>query len=182
MSATLDELYLRWLQSQVSPVSVKNPARTYWKFLLQLYTKEFVWLVPNDDNRVGDARTLRDEFLDTVPEELHDEIWWHLGASVLEILVALSRRLAFMGGGESRDCFWVMVENAGFPPVSDRDYMRDPDTVYEVDHILDRLVWRTYDYDGTGGLFPLQNPPKDQRKTELWYQMASYVIEMEEGG
>ena len=113
MSATLDELYLRWLQSQVSPVTVKNPARTYWKFLLQLYTKEFIWLVPNDDNRIGDARTLRDEFLDDVPEELHDEIWWHLGASVLEILVALSRRLAFMGGGESRDCFWVMIENAG---------------------------------------------------------------------
>lgn len=182
MSATLDELYLKWLQSQVSPVSVKNPARTYWKFLLQVYTKEFIWLVPNDDNRVGDAKALRDEFLDTIPESWHDQDWWQLGASVLEVLVALSRRLAFMGGGDARDCFWIMIENAGFPPVSDRDYMEDPDTVYEVDDILDRIVWRTYDYDGTGGLFPLQDPPGNQRRTELWYQMAAYVIELEEGG
>lgn len=180
MTVDLDEAYLTWLHDQVSPVSVRNPARTFWSFLLQLYQKEFVWFVPNDENRVGDAHTLRQDFLDIYGSDW-DEDWLHLGCSMLEMLVALSRRLAFMGGGESRDWFWQMIQNLDIPPCSDLDYRRNPDIAHTIDEVLERVIWRTYDYDGGGGIFPLMHPPKDQRKTELWYQMAAYIIEKEGG-
>lgn len=184
MSVTLDEEYLTWLHSQVSPISVKNPAYTYWHFLLQLYKKEFMWFVPYDENRIADARELREEFLDTVPVQLHDDSWQKLGVSVLEVLVALARRIAFLIGDRNlRDWFWTMLENANFPPISDKDYYEDPEVVNDVDHILDTLIWRNYEYNGDGGLFPLINPPEDQRKTELWRQMNNYINEyLERGG
>jgi hypothetical protein len=36
---------------------------------------------------------------------------------------------------------------------------------------------RTYGRDGTGSPFPLKNPPKDMRKTELFYQLCWYYNE-----
>ena len=181
MNTELDELYLRWLYSQIRPISVKNPARTNWSFAKQLFEKEFIWLIPNDDNRLADGRDLRDEFfmdysvdVNTVPED-----WLDLGCSMLEMLVALSRRLAFMSGGEPRDSFWIFVENLEIGACYDTDYRKDRDLVHKIDAILDRVIWRTYDYDGAGGLFPLMHPPRDQTKTELWYQMSAYVLEQE---
>jgi len=49
VSQPLDELYFTWLYSQVGSVRTRNPARTYWSLLRYLYTKEFVWIIPNDD-------------------------------------------------------------------------------------------------------------------------------------
>ncbi len=49
----LDERYFRWLCSQVVNVKLKNPSRTYWSLLKQLHTKEFVWIIPNDEFFVG---------------------------------------------------------------------------------------------------------------------------------
>lgn len=63
MDGPLDEQYLKWLYRQVASSKYRNPARTYWSLLRQLYTTEFVWTVPNDDNRVEDGRDLRYEFL-----------------------------------------------------------------------------------------------------------------------
>lgn len=179
MSFELDELYLRWLYSQISPVSVKNPARTYWSFARQLYQTEFIWFVPNDDNRIEDGKLLRDEFLVDHEFEDVDYDWLALGCSMLEMLVALSRRLAFMGGGEARDRFWLFIDNLEIRHCTDRDYKKNPDLVHVIDETLERVIWRTYDYDGSGGIFPLMHPPKDQRKTEIWYQMSAYVLETE---
>ena len=39
------------------------------------------------------------------------------------------------------------------------------------------IIWRTYDSNGYGGLFPLRNPREDQRKVELWYQLNAYLLE-----
>lgn len=184
MSATLDELYLRWLYSQISPVSVKNPARTYWEFAKQLYQKEFIWFVPNDDNRAEDGKALRHEFFNDADIDEVDEEWMSLGCSMLEMLIALSRRLNFLESDrDCRDWFWVLIENIEIKDCSDKSYRKDPDLVHEIDEILESVIWRTYDYDGAGGgLFPLKHPPQDQKLTEIWYQMSFYIIESWEGG
>ena len=139
-----------------------------------LYTKEFVWLIPNDDNRVEDGRDLRYEFMDDESIDEVDPDWMHLGCSVLEMLIGLSRRLAFEAEGEPRDWFWKLLENVGLPLISDADYDQHKE---QIDIAFDRVIWRRYDADGYGGLFPLRNPDKDQRKVELWYQAASYILE-----
>lgn len=174
MSEPLDEQYLIWLYHQVASVRLKNPARTYWSLLRLLFRKEYVWLVPNDDNRVEDGRDLRHEFI----EENHvnpDPEWMGIGCSMLEMLIGLSRRLAFESEGESRGWFWILLENLEISEYTDA-YYKDVDEK-TIDTILDQVIWRTFDHDGRGGLFPLEDPPDDQRDVEIWYQMSHYLLE-----
>jgi len=96
-----------------------------------------------------------------------------LGCSFLEMLVALSRRLAFQEEREPRDWFWEMMDNLGLAKhTDDYDYSEE-----EVNDILDRVIWRTYYTNGEGGLFPLRHASADQRHIELWYQMCAYLLE-----
>lgn len=180
MTGTLDELYLRWLYGQISPVTVKNPARTYWEFAKQLFKEEFVWFIPNDDNRIADGVDLRDEFLNEFGIDDPEPLWLDLGCSVLEMLIGLSRRLSFLVDESPRDSFWIMVSNLGIEACSDKDYKEVPDLESDISDIIHALVWRNYEESGQGGLFPLASPTHDQRKIEIWYQMTAYVLEREE--
>lgn len=171
----LDELYFSWLYDQVAEPSVSDPTKTYWNILRILYKTEFIWIVPNDHNRLEDGKDLRIEFVDQSGLTAVDLDWMNLGCSVLELMIGLSRRLAFEGEGEPRDWFWHLMENLGLHLYNDR--RRIPKT--RVKEILDRLIWRNYHYDGVGGFFPLKNPYEDQRKVEIWYQMNAYLLELE---
>jgi len=136
-----------------------------------MHDLEFVWTVPNDDNRVQDGLDLRHEFLDGARRRLRID-----GASILEVLIALSRRVEFTAGGDATVWAWRLLKNLRLSKMS------DPLTGSEADHvdeILDSLVWRTYQRNGEGGFFPLKHPLEDQTKVEIWYQMNAYVMEMQ---
>lgn len=173
MNKPLDESYFVWLYSQVGDTRVRNPHRTYWNLLRALYTKEFVWFVANDDNRLEDGKELRCEFVNQ--ERLNDVDchWIELGCSMLELLVALSRRLAFQTNGAPRDWFWVLIGHLGLREFSDEEQL----PMDFIEETLERVIFRTYDPDGVGGLFPLRHPDRDQRHVELWYQLNAYVQE-----
>jgi len=173
LSETLDDLYLPWLYAQVSSVKLRSPARTYWSLFRHLYTKEFVWLIPNDDNRVEDGRSLRYEFLDELNIEDEDPEWMDLGCSMLELMIGLSRRLSFEAEGEPREWFWKLLDNLELSHCNDKiPYPREV-----VNEILDGVIWRTYDRNGRGGLFPLKRSVRDQRDVELWYQLSAYLLD-----
>lgn len=176
---SLDEVYLDWLVARVtSPRQRRSTAaRTYYKILKQLHEKEFFWLVANDDNRVLDGLELRNEFLADIRYRIgeDDEEWASAGCSVLELLIGLSRRLADLDDGEPRIWFWHMMKNLGLDQHDDQI----PYDHEEVDEILSALIYRTYDRDGNGGLFPLDDPREDQRKVEIWYQLNAYLLEHE---
>ena len=92
--------YYGWLISQIKTPS----SRTFLELFERLHNVEFVWTVPNDDNRVQDGLDLRNEYLNTLPHVSSREIAafnsaLH-GATILEILVSLSRRIAFTAGGK----------------------------------------------------------------------------------
>lgn len=173
MSEPLDELYFRWLGRLVADSKVVTPRTTYRRLLKLLYCKEFVWIVPHDGNRCEDGKDLRYEFVDSECLQDVDLGWMKLGCSMLEMLIALSRKLAFNAEGEPCDWFWHMIDNAGLARFNDRRRYSD-DTV---DDILERLIWRNYDYSGDGGFFPLQCADRDQRGIELLHQMNAYVGE-----
>jgi hypothetical protein len=178
MTRPLDDLYLEWLYTQVASVEEKSASKKYWRLFHQLYTKEFVWIVPNDDNRVEDGRDLRYEFIDCTGINAVDPNWFDLGCSVLEMLIGLSRRCAFDGGGEPKDWFWQLMENLELTQCTDSWYKRHSDVI--INERLDRLVFRTYSYDGSyGGLFPLKHPDRDQRDVEIYYQMCAYLLEID---
>jgi hypothetical protein len=173
MSEPLDDQYLSWLYAQVASVRQRDRSRSYWDLLRQLYVTEFVWFVPNDDNRVEDGRDLRLEFFEKKRIDERDVDWAHLPCSMLEMLIALSRRIAFEAEGKPADWFWHMLTNVELNGFTDAA----PGTYDEIDGVLSRIIWRTYDPDGHGGLFPLHDSREDQRKVELLYQLSAYLYE-----
>jgi hypothetical protein len=136
-----------------------------------LFTIEFVWTVPHDDNRLQDGLDLRTEFSN------EQKIRLEKGATVLEVLIALSRRLAFTAGGRAEDWAWQLLANLRLTK------MTDPFTenkARKVANILETLIWRQYHANGLGGFFPLNWPDKDQTQVEIWYQMQKYVNEIQQ--
>lgn len=160
--------YYEWLVSQIR-VPPNKPLTGVFE---RMHNLEFIWFIPNDDNRVQDGLDLRIEFLDGTNKRLDLN-----GVTILEVLVGLSRRVAFTAGGDAKTWAWRLLKNLKLhkctDPLSD-------DQANRVDDILYSVVWRTYAADGWGGFFPLKQPSEDQTKVELWYQMNAYVIEMKE--
>jgi hypothetical protein len=173
MDKPLDELYLEWLYSQVGSVEEQNPSRNYWRLLRQLYMKEFVWIVPRDDNRAADAQDLRYEFANEKQILFEDSGWFGLGVSMLEVMIALSRRLSFQAEGEPRVWFWQLMENLDLERYNDNTRYSER----RVNSILDDVIFRTYRSNGRGGLFPLRRATEDQRESELWNQLSAYLLE-----
>ena len=173
MSKPLDELYFTWLYSQVGPVRHRHSSTTYWTLLRQLYTKEFVWIIPNDDNRVEDGKDLRYEFLDAKRIEDVDPEWMLLGCSMFEMMIALSRIMSFEADGKPSNWFWEMMANLNLDRYNDEAGIPEQ----KVDSILDRVIWRTFRQNGHGGLFPLNKANEDQREIEIWRQLSAYILE-----
>jgi len=173
VSADLDELYFEWLYSQVASVKLKQPSRTYWNLFRILFTHEFVWIEPNDDNRVEDGKDLRYEFLDEKAIRCDDQAWLDEGCSMLELIIGLSRRAAFESSATQEEWFWEMLENLDLSKYNDRE--RIPED--EVRDILNRVIFRAYKRNGSGGLFPLHRAQRDLRYAELWYQLNAYILE-----
>lgn len=168
MTRSLNEKYFAWLCSLVNVERGRLTDQTYDNVFLALYAKDFVWFIPNDDNRVQDCEQLRREFLgrmrDTLPKS----------CSVLEVIIILSRHMEFMGGEKASDWAWQLIVNLGLNEYSDPLSELEADMVGD---ILERLIFRNYSEDGSGGFFPLAFSKEDQRKVELWYQMNAYMDE-----
>jgi hypothetical protein len=164
----IDYEYYEWLVSQVAVPNNK----TCNDLFERMHNLEFVWFIPNDDNRVQDGLDLRYEYLDEAKRRLALE-----GATLLEILISLSRKVAFTAGGDERRWAWKLLKNLRLHKMTDP---LEGNRLDRVDDILHTLVWRTYERNGQGGFFPLKNSPDDQTKVEIWYQMQAYVIEMDQ--
>lgn len=180
MNGTLDDQYLTWLYRQVGgrSVKVKDPRRTYWRLLRQMYATEFIWFVPNDDNRAEDGRDLRSEFMtDQVIFDV-DPGWLGLGCSFLEMLVALAQRLSFEAEGTIGLWFWHLIETLGLTACTDASAYSES----EVAERVEAVILRTYEPSGQGGLFPLHGDVPDQRDVEIWYQLSAWLLQMEGSG
>jgi hypothetical protein len=162
--------YLNWLILQVGNETVDDihPVCT------QMHQKGFVWFVANDDNRLQDGLDLRLEFLYETGKNAPNEALRTVHVSVLEVLVALSRRMEFALDGNAFDWAWVLMQNLGLDKFRGRLTPRKRD---QVDEILEALIWRNYDADGQGGFFPLAWPNEDQTKIEIWYQLQNWISE-----
>lgn len=169
MKRPLDEPYFDWLCAKVTIGEGPTPA--YYELLHILYDTEFVWIIVGDDNRAGDGRDLRVEFL-RESRLGNDSVWFDVGCSILEMLIALSRRAEFQTEISSVEWFWKFLTNLNLTEFDD-----DSISYEAVSEILYNFVWRTYDYDGSGGLFPMSNPPEDQTGVEIWYQFSEYLVD-----
>lgn len=165
--------YFLWLCGLVNGV---DGGENFCELLRALHDKEFIWSVPNDDNRAVEGRNLRERFCDEIrgvyifdnfPEEV----------TLLEVLIALAYRCESQVEDTTMlEWFWKMVSNIGLSEITDDVFynMGVPDYV---DETLNNILYRRYHRNGRGGLFPLKRSKKDQRKVELWYQMNEYLVE-----
>jgi len=173
----LDEAYFIWLYGQVADPNTEDPSLTYWGILRLLFTKEFLWFVPHDDNRREDGKALRPEFIEQTGSyqayEAAEREWMTIGCSMLELMIAMGRKIAFDAEGTEHYWFWHLMENLDLKKYNDDR----PIPVKKVDDILDRVIHRKYKANGEGGFFPLKETNNDQRDVELWYQMSEYVLE-----
>lgn len=161
--------YLGWLKGFIA---VEN-GRSYdglWDLLLGT---EWVWLIPNDDNRIADGLDIRKDFF--MESGLQYITPAEYPCSVLEVIIGLSRRLEFQAGGSAPGWAWQIVCNLELHKLQDPF---GPRKAARAQEILQRLIYRNYNPDGVGGFFPLAWPDEDQRKVEVWYQLAAYVEEI----
>lgn len=174
MTEPLENLYFNWLCNKVLRLDHPTPSLTYWNLLRQLHSTEYAWLLSGDDNRAEDGVELRTEFL-TESRQPYNEGWESVGCSVLEMLIAFSRKAAFNANETSEFWFWHFLDNLGLASANDASDA----TSEAVDDILSTFIWRTYNEDGSGGLFPMNNPNKNQKEVEIWYQFCDYLVDID---
>lgn len=176
MIQSIEDVYFTWLTDRIDFDFGRSNGKTYVDLMHILHGTEFVWIVPNDDNRLEDAQALRNQFLDEAGITNPGNFLHHRPLSVLEVLLALSNRCAFNGGGTPPNWAWRLIENLELHNMSDPVTTRKKE---RIEDILETFIYRNYEPDGTGGLFPLTHPQEDQREVEIWYQMQQYLDELE---
>lgn len=181
-SIWVQEEYFKWLYSKIENSREARPEKSFWILAEQMFNKEFRYFVPNDDNRAQDGLDLRYQFI-VGDNGWHPSYVDRLGpCSFLEMLIALSERMDFEVeydeslGSSPGEWFWVLMKNLELDRFTDDEYLERDCRGY-VNTVLEVVIERRYSHNGDGGLFPLNNPPDDQRDVEIWYQMSAWLME-----
>ncbi len=157
-------------------VGIGGPmGRPYRRLALWLLCKPFKVNIPGDQNREADGLELRRGYSDAPTGECR----------VMEVLVALCKKMVYMADGMVNDdlnseaeWFFQMIDNLGLGNMDDEHWDRSAEDAEQI--ASDQVnCWldRRYEYDGSGGIFPLDHPHNDQANVELWYQMNAYLME-----
>jgi len=178
----IDSAYFAWLGNTVDPSGHYEMLNT---FLHDCW--DFRWSIPMDENREVDGYDLRETFLKTCCDI--DNAYAELGnfesatVSVFEVLVALCFRMEHELDDlqhRPRHAVWFaeLLRNIGLGKMINEYWLIDSDeSEFTVTQIINRLLDRTYDWDGVGGLFPVKDSVNDMREVEIWYQMMAYLDE-----
>lgn len=174
-----EEDYFEWLLRHISSSRNRNPDRTYRILGSILFSQEFTWDIPMDENRAFDGLALRDAYCD-YRGSWEGSSFPFEPCSFLEMMIGLSYRAAFEADGLGIEdsvygWFWRMASNCGLAGYRDSEF--DDQSEEHILEIVNRINQRLYMPNGEYGFFPLKHPDRDQRKTELWYQMSAYILE-----
>ena len=158
--------------------------KTYFVLAWKLFDTRYKVLVDRDDNRVIDARCIRDRFALLNSSFQEYTSLDTPGASILEVLVALVERFdteVMMDENEidrSKEWFWEMMKNCGLDIFIDSGFNEEDNYAHEqCNSIIELVNSREYDEHGHGGYFPVKSDKYDQRRRELWFQMHDYFLE-----
>lgn len=172
--------YFEWMCSIVETVKPSHGGVTphslsHRKLLMHLHDKEFIFLIPKDENRADDGIDLRRRF--ALFSDYTGACRYLTGpCSILEMMVALAIRCEEtimdepLYGDRTKQWFWGMIANLGLSAMTDDRFDRR-----KVDDVLERFLYREYDSDGSGGLFRIKNCDRDLRRIEIWYQLCWYL-------
>ena len=176
------DLYVEYYNWLLNKIEFGNFTELSIGLLRRMFGTAYFSALPIDENRASDGKDLRYFFCEETGYDL-DDLNLAVGDSctVLEMLIAFADLIANkeLGNAEkgdrTPDWFWRMVKNLGL-----LDYPGEYlplELRLEVTTIIQNWLNRNINYDGSGGLFPLKNPPGDERKVEFLYQMRAYLNE-----
>lgn len=179
--------YFRWLCKLIKD-GKPDEDKTYRKLLRELDSIPYFGFVGNDQDRGDHGLQLRYLWIDSVwtkYPDLHiedfDKAFDDRDCSFLEMLIALCTKAEDQTEGFVEEdsvgyWFWTIMENLNLGYLNDDvfDYVNGRD---KVDETIDIVLNREYNFDGSGGMFPLRKTVVDQRKIEIWYQLSAYLIE-----
>lgn len=162
----IEDIYFDWLCAKVTDRSTHN----HIGLLMVLHRTEFITIIPADQHRAEEGMELRFDFLRETQFE-SDSTWESQPCSVLEMFIAFAKRAAFQTDIKVKTWFWEFLTNLRLNEfrrvsISDNRIIKD---------ILDTFLWREYNPNGDGGMFPMSRSENDQRKIEIWYQFCEYV-------
>lgn len=181
---TLSEIYLKWLLRLINADNYKE--KSYIKLCSLLNKVPFKPIIKLDENRLSDVQSLlRETYIQSqsdwyrinVDEETIEFSEWPV--SFLELIISLAMRidLDFMREinevDNTRIYFWILVRNLGFLEYDDDHWTED--AIISIVNRLNIVQDRKYDFDGKGGLFPLENSEVDQRNVQIWNQLCQFV-------
>lgn len=185
MNNLFNKDYFEWL------CNIVGGFETHYFLLKRLFSREFYYEIAKDGNRAFDGIQLREiynnqlgylDFAMQIVNGVRVDANIDGVCTVLEMLVALSIRCEHDimydpdEGDRTKLWFWTMLENLDIAKYDNESWNQE--AFDDVNHKIDILLDRTYKRNGQGGLFPLNSKhTKDQRKTELWYQMNTWLIE-----
>ena len=163
--------YFHWLVSLLGDDYLRD---NYQRLLWKLFSTEFTWTVPYDENRAKDGLYLRHIF----SQELDVDFDMDCACTVLEMMLALARRcedqLTYDPrlGDRTSYWFWAMLENSGLDICDDFGYIEG-----SVQRILCVVLERRYGCKGEGGLFYARKTTHDFRDIDLWWQLNLWLNE-----
>lgn len=172
MKKTIGKEYFDWLCRFVKGKN-KSKYGSYDKLLIFLHKTDFEWTltIPMDANRAEDGKELRRRFGMEIGEK---------PCSVLEMMIALADRCEKQimydpdVGDRTGQWFWGMIVNLGLGGITDERYDEE-----KVKGIISRLLTRSYEPDGKGGLFTVRNTRYDMRTVDIWCQAMWYLDEQD---
>ena len=172
----------KYLRNIIRLVYDNRFGKPYNELMFYLYSREFIWStdVPLDVNRAKDGIALREKY--GYPGDPNDE-----PCSVLEMLIALAVRIEdqfktnYNEGDRTGQWFWIMITNLCNDLEDGLSSLDDDHFNSEVaEFIVNRFLYRQYEYNGEkGALFVVDNPGRDMREVEIWFQMNWYLSEQD---
>lgn len=147
----------------------------YICLLKELNKEHFFPLLELDRNRVSEIKR---EMRESIPASPRTDY-----VTIFEILVLLATKYEgfakrYGQPDHTATWFWCFIVNCGLNRYDDLYFKEHKEeSLNKIKEFCAKFNNRTYGRDGTGSPFPLKDPPKDMRKTELFYQLCWYYNE-----
>ena len=163
--------YRLWLNNKIA--CDISPA--YGQLLAILWRTDFIAEYENDNNRIEDARGLREEFSGSMDISNEDYIKLkNIPVRLIEVMIALAQRINDIMGFDDNlpKYFWEMVASMEINKLDDGHF-----NASSAQHHIDILLGHKYKKNGRGGLFFIQGigPEYNAPMLDLWTQAMAYI-------
>lgn len=185
----IETSYFQWLCEMVHADSME---KSYYILCGELFKYPFRVKAKMDINRNNDGLELAKDFF-SENEEAYNEYYLYYNpntdllkrecCSMLELFISIAKHMndelmTEDSSDKTHKYFWEIIKNLELDEFDDERFGEETSvSTVQIRDILVNLNERRYKKDGSGGMFPLKCPEKDQRKIEIWYQMQAYINE-----